>query len=181
MVQTSLSEQFKQHVVSMSKLSPVIQAEQEAPPVMTVRSSPPPKTPKMRITTARKAKVTYHVPNEAEIYRSENENDIVMNNIESQTETNGEKIGEIKHQIEELRQQVLDLTGNVQKNDINSSTWLERRHHLLKDIPTLTEQNKKLRENNNKYSSHLYLLNDRINDLVLKRKSDSEKITNLEA
>ena len=54
-----------------------------------------------------------------------------------------------------MRQHITALTELTKNNDINGSSWIERRYALLKDIPVLTDQNQKLRKEVEKYDSTL--------------------------
>ena len=140
MVQTSLTDEFQQHLKEiMTPTTSLNNEDHQSLTKMTVYASPKPviaKTATIRIisTNNSKHRVSYHVLDIAEV-RTENENDTIINNIESQTEINGDHISDIKQQVTDLKTLVQSLSEKTELNDINLSVWLERRSSLLRNIP----------------------------------------------
>ena len=108
-VQTSLCDEFRKHLETILKISRNTaehhQIEENNVSKMTVNSIP--QTPRMRITTSpRPARLTFLVPKDANIARSETESDTIIDNIESQMEINGEDITDLKGGLNEIREKL---------------------------------------------------------------------------
>ena len=123
-------------------------------------------------------RLVFDVPKTAEI--TETEQDIFMGNIEIQTELNGDAIVQIKENVATLQEEMNKLALAVKENDLNSSSWIERRFNLLKTIPDITEQNTKRDGSVRALENQIKMLSGRVNSLLIENKGYGEKIEKLE-
>ena len=167
-----LVQNFRDHLANItnSTVPPLIDQQQT---IMRIRSTPSPYKSK---------RIRFDVPCNAEVVAEQQDIDqaIFNENIEQQTLSNEKIIQAVREDIYALFQENVRLNEKIEKNSIDSTSWIEKRYEMLRSIPQLTEQNSSLMRKNGNYESAIRNLNTRVNELEKEMAEKNAKIESLQ-